>query len=81
MGMYFDVHGHKIPGLYTLLKAPELCLNLSQTATDDAAVQIVNWLEKGTKNNQQVIKEVEGLRKKRMFGCKIILPVWPHRRY
>jgi glycosyltransferase involved in cell wall biosynthesis/polysaccharide pyruvyl transferase WcaK-like protein len=36
LGIYFDVHGHKIPGLMDLVGRPADCINLSQTAMDEA---------------------------------------------
>jgi glycosyltransferase involved in cell wall biosynthesis/polysaccharide pyruvyl transferase WcaK-like protein len=36
-GVYFDAHGHKIPGLFAMLGRPERCLELSGTPPDRAA--------------------------------------------
>ena len=42
-GVYFDVHGHKIPGLMELLDGADSCVNLSTTAVADAAKAAAAW--------------------------------------
>lgn len=36
-GLYFDVHGHKMPGLFELLAIPDACANLSTLTPEVAA--------------------------------------------
>jgi polysaccharide pyruvyl transferase WcaK-like protein len=36
-GVYFDVHGHKMPGLFELLGVAQNCINLSTTSPEHAA--------------------------------------------
>jgi glycosyltransferase involved in cell wall biosynthesis/polysaccharide pyruvyl transferase WcaK-like protein/SAM-dependent methyltransferase len=43
-GVYFDAHGHKIPGLFAMLGRPERCLELSGTLPDRAAEVVFGWL-------------------------------------
>lgn len=40
IGVYFDVHGHKIPGLFELLGRPDCAVGLSETAPEVAAAAI-----------------------------------------
>jgi glycosyltransferase involved in cell wall biosynthesis/polysaccharide pyruvyl transferase WcaK-like protein/uncharacterized coiled-coil protein SlyX len=40
-GVYFDVHGQKILGLFDLLGHPECCADLSETAAEDVAAAVV----------------------------------------
>jgi glycosyltransferase involved in cell wall biosynthesis/polysaccharide pyruvyl transferase WcaK-like protein len=43
-GVHFDVHGHKIPGLFDLLEQPALCASLTLTDADAAAEAAINGL-------------------------------------
>ena len=43
-GVYFETHGHKIPGLFDLLERPDLCINLSQADPDTAAEAAISRL-------------------------------------
>lgn len=43
-GVYFDVHGHKIPGLFDLLEQPALCVSLALTDADAAAEAAIDAL-------------------------------------
>jgi len=41
MGVYFDEHGHKMPGLFNMLGVPDYCQNLSRAAPESIAESIV----------------------------------------
>jgi len=40
-GLYFDEHGHKIPGLFNMLGVPDYCQNLSRAAPEAIAKSII----------------------------------------
>jgi PEP-CTERM/exosortase A-associated glycosyltransferase len=48
MGVHFDEHGHKMPGLFELLEIPNYCRNLSRTSPESLAASVVPlFLERG----------------------------------
>ena len=48
MGVHFDEHGHKMPGLFDLLEVPDYCRNLSRTSPESLAASVVPlFLERG----------------------------------
>jgi len=41
MGVYFNEHGHKMPGLFNMLGVPDYCGNLSKTSPESFAESVV----------------------------------------
>lgn len=46
-GVYLDVHGHKMPGLFEFLGVPEKCINLTSDLSDNVAKSIVTRICQG----------------------------------
>jgi glycosyltransferase involved in cell wall biosynthesis/polysaccharide pyruvyl transferase WcaK-like protein len=62
-GLYFDVHGHKIPGLFNLIESPGRCHNLSNTEPRTAATAVLDEIARETEAQQKSVqKRVEKLR-------------------
>lgn len=62
-GLYFDVHGHKIPGLFNLIESPGRCHNLSNTEPRTAATAVLDEVARETEAQQKSVqKRVEKLR-------------------
>ncbi len=62
-GLYFDVHGHKIPGLFNLIDAPGRCHDLSNTEPRTAAIAVLDEVARETEVQQKSVqKRVEKLR-------------------
>ena len=61
-GVYFDAHGHKMPGLFDLLGLQQNCINLSVAEPEKAAAAVSDVLPglRGQQSNTQ--QEIEKLR-------------------
>ncbi len=42
MGVYFDEHGHKMPGLFDMLEMPDHCVSLSRRAPESVAESVAS---------------------------------------
>jgi len=63
-GIYFDVHGHKIPGLFDLLEAPGSCINLSQMDPVAAAAEVLSNIARESESEHRRLQaRIENLRK------------------
>jgi glycosyltransferase involved in cell wall biosynthesis/polysaccharide pyruvyl transferase WcaK-like protein len=62
-GLYFDVHGHKIPGLMELLEQPDQCLNLSRTPLTQAVDTVYTNCIEQIPNFEGTQRRVEELRR------------------
>lgn len=62
-GVYFDVHGHKMPGLFDLLGLQQNCINLSVTEPEKAAEIISEALPDLCTRQSNTQKEIERLRR------------------
>ena len=63
-GLYFDVYGQKIPGLFNLIGVPERCHNISRTASGDAVITVLGEISKESNARQKTLqKRIERLRR------------------
>ncbi|MDR2015801.1 MAG: polysaccharide pyruvyl transferase family protein [Azoarcus sp.] len=56
-GFYFDVHGHKIPGLFNLLETPGRCQNLSHTKPAVAVTAVMDEISRESEAEQRSLQE------------------------
>lgn len=63
LGLYFDVHGHKIPGLMELLERPDDCINLSQTPIEQAVETAFSRFVAQTPDFAPTARRIEALRR------------------
>ncbi len=73
-GVYFDAHGHKMPGLFELIKAPEKCFNLSDLSPDNVADEILNALLKPQEWLNTSLSHINQLREKTIDWVKSLVP-------
>jgi glycosyltransferase involved in cell wall biosynthesis/polysaccharide pyruvyl transferase WcaK-like protein len=73
VGTYFEVHGHKISGLFDLLEQPHLCVGLSQMKLDAAVEVAINGLADASRQ-AALLTRLEGLRQQTL---QWISEEWP----
>ncbi len=71
-GVYFDSHGHKIPGLFNFIGIPKKCFNLSKLFHEYTVDKILDDLANNSNLIDPLLSHIQELRKKTIDWLKSI---------